>query len=228
MPDWSPDGLHMVYAKPQSPPFFATPGVSSASLVTAALQRRGLGHARRRSCPSPGRTTTTRPTRPTGDWVALQPLAQQRRVLRQRRARPRRGHGARRRALGGALRRRRARPPLAAPRIPGALSWPKWAPVQHDYYGGKIMWLTFSSARAYGLRLAAGPARRSSGWWRSTRPRPPRARTRASPRSGCPSRTSAAATTSPSGPPRCLANRAARTSDCDTGETCRNGVCAPG
>jgi hypothetical protein len=39
---------------------------------------------------------------------------------------------------------------------PGALSWPKWAPVLQDYFDGKIMWLTFSSARAYGLRLAQG------------------------------------------------------------------------
>jgi hypothetical protein len=39
---------------------------------------------------------------------------------------------------------------------PGALSWPKWAPVEHQYYGGKIMWLTFSSMHPYGLRLAAG------------------------------------------------------------------------
>jgi hypothetical protein len=32
-------------------------------------------------------------------------------------------------------------------------SWPKWAPVVHSYYDGTLMWLTFSSARAYGLRL---------------------------------------------------------------------------
>jgi len=45
---------------------------------------------------------------------------------------------------------------LAAANGPGNCQWPKWAPVLHDYYAGKLMWLTFSSDRAYGLRLATG------------------------------------------------------------------------
>ncbi len=37
---------------------------------------------------------------------------------------------------------------------PGATSWPKWAPDADTYWGGSVVWLVFSSARAYGLRLA--------------------------------------------------------------------------
>ncbi|MCA9678329.1 MAG: PD40 domain-containing protein [Kofleriaceae bacterium] len=35
---------------------------------------------------------------------------------------------------------------------PGGDSWPKWAPFVHGYHDGNIMWLTFSSRRPYGLR----------------------------------------------------------------------------
>lgn len=31
-------------------------------------------------------------------------------------------------------------------------SWPKWGPFQHRFQGKSIMWVTFSSRRAYGLR----------------------------------------------------------------------------
>jgi TolB protein len=41
MPDWSPDGLTMVYASPQTPAFFPAPGVSSAALAT--LHFNGFG-----------------------------------------------------------------------------------------------------------------------------------------------------------------------------------------
>jgi len=36
---------------------------------------------------------------------------------------------------------------------PGGDSWPKWAPFIHTYKHGRVMWLTFSSRRDYGLRL---------------------------------------------------------------------------
>jgi hypothetical protein len=35
---------------------------------------------------------------------------------------------------------------------PGGDSWPKWGPFVHAYQDGEVMWLTFSSRRAYGLR----------------------------------------------------------------------------
>jgi len=35
-------------------------------------------------------------------------------------------------------------------------SWPKWAPITQTYRGKKLMWFTFSSKRAYGLRVGEG------------------------------------------------------------------------
>ena len=45
---------------------------------------------------------------------------------------------------------------LAAASPNGGDSWPKWSPLAQSYKQGKLMWLTFSSRRAYGLRLAGG------------------------------------------------------------------------
>jgi hypothetical protein len=36
-------------------------------------------------------------------------------------------------------------------------SWPKFGPFTHRYRGRSLMWLTFSSKRAYGLKLNASP-----------------------------------------------------------------------
>jgi TolB protein len=38
----------------------------------------------------------------------------------------------------------------------GGDSWPKWAPNVQTWQGRSLMWFTFSSRRAYGLRTAAG------------------------------------------------------------------------
>jgi len=35
-------------------------------------------------------------------------------------------------------------------------SWPKWSPFVHKYKGATIMWLTFASARPYGVRTTMG------------------------------------------------------------------------
>ena len=39
---------------------------------------------------------------------------------------------------------------------PNGDSWPKWMQREQKYRGKKLLWFTFSSRRAYGLRLAAG------------------------------------------------------------------------
>jgi hypothetical protein len=38
----------------------------------------------------------------------------------------------------------------------GGDSWPKWTPDVQKYRGRSLMWFTFSSRRAYGVRLGAG------------------------------------------------------------------------
>jgi hypothetical protein len=150
MPDWSPDGLHMVYAQGSG---FDPTGAQSASLATmhfngttwdtpaTIVQRVNENNYYPAYSPdgawvafnrSPGdhesfsnASTDDAGTAPDGElWIVP--------------------------SAGGTPVR------LSTASNPGALSWPKWAPVEHDYVGGPIMWITFSSQRAYGLRLAAG------------------------------------------------------------------------
>ncbi|MBS1153141.1 MAG: tolB protein precursor, partial [Myxococcaceae bacterium] len=154
MPDWSPDGLHMVYARPASQPFFAMPGVASASIST--MHFNGLGWDTPTTLvPFAGQNNYYPAYSPDGQWVAFNRSPGNRESFSN--AAPDADAGTLPdgelwavAATGGTPVR------LAAASNPGAISWPKWAPVRHDYSGGKIMWLTFSSARPYGLRLAAG------------------------------------------------------------------------
>ena len=154
MPDWSPDGLSMVYASPQTPAFFAVPGVSSAALVE--MQWNGLGFDTPTTLvPFAGQNNYYPSFSPTGQWVVFNRSPSNAESFSNAAPDPDAGTVPDGElwavaAAGGTPVR------LSAASNPGACSWPKWAPVLHDYYGGKIMWLTVSSARAYGLRLAAG------------------------------------------------------------------------
>ncbi len=154
MPDWAPDGLHMVYAEPQSPGFFAVPGVSSASIVS--LHFNGTTWDTPQTVvPFAGQNNYYPAFSPTGDWVAFNRSPSNAESFSNAAPDPDAGTVPDGElwtvaSTGGAAVR------LSRASDPGALSWPKWAPVVHAYYSGKIMWLTFSSARAYGLRLAAG------------------------------------------------------------------------
>ena len=154
MPDWAPDGRHMVYAKPGGgvPSAFPALGVQSASLETRRFN--GLGFDPAQSLvPAGGQNNYYPAYSPDGDWVLFN--------------RSPANHESSSNAApsdagmpdgelwavpstGGAPVK------LAQASDPGACQWPKWAPVKHDYASGQVMWLTFSSARAYGLRLAAG------------------------------------------------------------------------
>ena len=154
MPDWSPDGLHMVYAKPKDAAFFAVPGVSSASIMQ--LHFNGVGWDTEATLvPFAGQNNYYPAYSPTGDWVAFNRSPQNAESFSNASPDPDAGTmpdgelWAVKSTGGTAVR-------LSAASDPGALSWPKWAPVLHTYHGGKILWLTFSSARAYGLRLAKG------------------------------------------------------------------------
>jgi hypothetical protein len=154
MPDWSPDGTHMVYAQPKSPPFFTVPGVDSASIVS--MHWNGAGwDGPQTLVPFAGQNNYYPAYSPDGSFVVYNRSPGNRESFANASPDPDAGtvpdgelwavpSG------GGAQVR------LSAASDPGALSWPKWAPVKDDYYGGKIMWLTFSSARPYGLRLAKG------------------------------------------------------------------------
>jgi hypothetical protein len=156
MPDWSPDGSHMVYAKPNmSLPFgFPNPGVASASLET--LHFNGLGWDTPATLvPYNGQNNYYPAYSPTGDWVIFNRSPSNANSFSN--AAPDQDAGTAPDgelwvvpSLGGTAVR------LDAANNPGNCAWPKWAPVVQDYYAGKLMWLTFSSDRAYGLRLATG------------------------------------------------------------------------
>jgi hypothetical protein len=225
MPDWSPDGLHMVYAKPSSPPIFAVPGVSSGSIVQMHFNGT-TWDTPTTLVPFAGQNNYYPAYSPTGQWVAFNRSPSNAESFSNASPDPDAGTmpdgelWAVPSAGGNAVR-------LSQASDPGACSWPKWAPVEHDYYGGKIMWLTFSSARAYGLRLAKG--QQTQLWMIAFDP------------------AKAAAGQDPSYPAFWLpfqdiggGNHIAQWSTkvprkscagsgtCDPGETCKNGVCAPG
>jgi hypothetical protein len=156
MPDWSPDGLHMVYAKPQSPPpfNFPVPGVDSASLMTMHFNGAGWDNPTT-LVPFNGQNNYYPAYSPDGQWVVFNRSPSNAESFANAAPDPDAGTMPDGElwavsANGGSAVR------LSQATDPGACSWPKWAPVKNDYYGGKIMWLTFSSARAYGLRLSQG------------------------------------------------------------------------
>lgn len=153
MPDWAPDGLHMVYAKPPSAFPVASLGVQSASLKTMHFNGTGWD-APVELVPFTGSNNYYPSYSPDGEWVLFNRS-------------PRNAESSSNAAVdkndggipdgelwavpatGGTPLR------LSKASDPGPSSWPKWAPVKHDYADGKVMWLTFSSARPYGLRLNA-------------------------------------------------------------------------
>ncbi len=156
MPDWSPDGQHMVYAKPGSAlPFaFANPGVDSASIEM--LHFNGTGWDTPTTLVPFSQHNNYYPSyAPTGDWVVFNRSPSNadsfaNATIDQDAGVAPDGQLFVVSSAGGT--------PVALTTAdnPGNCQWPKWAPVSPDYYAGKILWLTFTSDRAYGLRLATG------------------------------------------------------------------------
>jgi hypothetical protein len=156
MPDWSPDGQHMVYAKPQiGLPFpFANPGVDSASIER--LHFNGTSwDSPTTLVPFGGQNNYYPAYAPTGDWVVFNRSPSNADSF---------ANASLNRDSGGApdgqllvVSSSGGTPlPLSTANGPGNCQWPKWAPVLQDYYAGKILWLTFTSDREYGLRLSTG------------------------------------------------------------------------
>jgi hypothetical protein len=141
MPDWSPDGARVVFARGASQPA-ASPGVMRGSIVTVDASG---WNGEQMIVPSAGENNYYPSYAPDSQWVLFNRSqladsfdATDARVMVVA-------------AAGGA--------PIALGRATSTAgdSWPKWAPLVHEYAGGPLMWMTVSSRRPYGLR-AGGTA----------------------------------------------------------------------
>lgn len=145
MPDWSPDGTTLVYSRPATPPPLASTGVSGGSLETRIFSAGKFG-APTPLVQSQGENNYYPAFSPDSQWVLYNRSASNTDsysntvdgelwvVSR----------------MGGAPQR------LGAVSEPGSTSWPKWAPGEHTSAGNTVMYFTFSSSRAYGLRTTSG------------------------------------------------------------------------
>lgn len=148
MPDWSHDGTRVVYADPGiDPPCFGgicgAPGVQEASIEMMPFDGTNWGSPTT-LVPYTGQNNYYPTFSPDGQWVMFNrspatadsfdaPDAQVWMIPA---------------AGGNAVHQVTA--------STGGDSWPKWAPDKQNYHAGQMMWFTFSSRRAYGLRQAAG------------------------------------------------------------------------
>jgi hypothetical protein len=166
MPDWSPDGRQVVFARPLTPPppFGGSPGHNGATdLMVMPWSGSAFG------TPVPlvgagGQNNYYPSFSPDGRWVLFNRSADS-------------SYNAIDAHLWAVRADRSAAPVrLAAADGTGDLgnSWPKWAPFVGTYQGETILWITVSSRRDYGLRLVqqSRPAdeRRAQLWMAAFRP----------------------------------------------------------
>jgi len=147
-PDWSPDGKKIVYAHPATDVpcfggFCGSTGVDKAKLETITWDGAKWGAAK--TLVDYGGTNKFYPSySPDGAWVIYNTSPTDAN-----------SYDAKDALVyivgadGGA-------PIKLAQASTGGDSWPKWAPFVQKYKAGTLQWITFSSRRAYGLRLASG------------------------------------------------------------------------
>jgi len=148
MPDWSPNGSQMVYAKPQASMIFGTPGIDSGSIEVIPFSA-GVWGASRELVSASGQNNYYPAFAPDNQWIVFNRSPGNQNSYDNLGTS---GDGelwAVSAAGGSAVR-------MSVATEPGACSWPKWAPGIHTAHERPIMYLTFSSSRPYGLRLADG------------------------------------------------------------------------
>ena len=149
MPDWSPLGVSMVFAKPSSPPpcfggFCGAPGVDAASIEVLKKTGGVWDTSSTTLVPFGGQNNYYPTYSPDGSFVLFNRSPGNLNSFDAKDALVWVVDGG-----GGA-------PIQLATASTGGDSWPKWAPQVQSYKSGQLLWLTFSSRRAYGLRLADG------------------------------------------------------------------------
>lgn len=137
MPDWSPDGSAVVFARPGQAAPAANPGVSRGSIVRVDAS---TWTGEQTLVASAGENNYYPSFSPDNQWVVFNraagtdsfdaPDAKVYVV-----------------SAGGGT-------PIAlqAATSTNGDSWPKWGPLVHHYAEGTLLWVTFSSRRPYGLR----------------------------------------------------------------------------
>jgi TolB protein len=154
MPDWSADGKMVAFAKPKTPPFLAVPGVDSAGIDVITFDGTSWS-APKELVAFNGQNNYYPAISPDGSTIAFDRSPSNRNsfdngsVDTMTMAKPD-GQIWAVPSGGGAAQQ------LAAASQGKGDQWPKWAPTVYSYQGGKVMYLTVSSWRQYGLRLAEG------------------------------------------------------------------------
>jgi len=156
MPDWSPDGKSVVFAQPKvQPPCFGAicgaPGISEAGIFTTTSVG-GKWSAPSVLVPSAGQNNYYPAYSPDGAWVAFNRAS----VGTKPDGDTKSSYDAADATVWAVSAASGAPVALARATSSNGDSWPKWMQRDQAYRGKKLMWLTFSSRRAYGLRLGAG------------------------------------------------------------------------
>ncbi len=145
MPDWSPDGSHLVFSRPSAPIGIPVPGVDGGSIELSEFASGAFG-ASTTLVPSGGQNNYYPAFAPDSNWIVFNRSASNQNSMSN--------------TVDGelwAISRDGGSPVrMDAASDPGWTSWPKWAPHQHTLQSKKVMYFTFSTDRAYGLRLAKG------------------------------------------------------------------------
>lgn len=152
MPDWSPQGDLLVYARPSSPIGIAAPGISSGSIELLSFDGTAWGNPKTLA-PFQGQNNYYPSFSPDQGWVVFN------------RSPSNRDSMANSSSDGGLPDGQiwAVSPTSGAPiRLVNASpngdgdQWAKWSPNVMTYAGGNVMWITFTSFRSYGLRLGKG------------------------------------------------------------------------
>lgn len=155
MPDWSPDGTSIVFAKSkQSPPCFGaicgSTGVSEASLFV--VKNAGGTWGSPVGLVAAGADNAFYPSySPDGAFVVFNRGS----VGTNAAGETKSSYDAPDASLWAVSAAGGSPVALARAGSTHGDSWPKWMVREQKYRGKKIMWLTFSTRRAYGLRLGA-------------------------------------------------------------------------
>lgn len=148
MPDWSPDGSTIVYAKPGTVPpcfgaFCGATGISNGSLESLVFDGTKWSPGKT-IVPYAGKNNYYPSFSPDGQFVIFN------------RSPSNAGSYDAPDAEVWIVGKDGSAATKLSTASTGGDSWPKWVPVMQKYKGGQLGWITFSSRRNYGLRLTDG------------------------------------------------------------------------